>query len=156
MLYHRYKNLWFAICLRYNHNQFDAEDCLQNALVKIFSKLGQFDSRKGRFKDWANRIVVNENLLFLRQRTKDRKMTEGITPETVSQPESSENTLSPERMTRLIQKLPEGYRNVFNLYVMEGYNHKEIGQILDISVGTSKSQLHKARKMLQQELEVLL
>lgn len=155
-LYRMNRNLWFMIALRYNHNRPDAEDCLQNALVKIFSNLDQFEESKGRFKDWSSRIVVNECLMFIREKQKQRDIH--WEPDNQYQPslEEESEVLSSKKLTKLLQQLPDGYRNVFNLYVIEGYDHKEIAAILDISVGTSKSQLFKARKMLQKHLEVLL
>lgn len=155
-LYTTYQKHWFMICLRYNNHRADAEDCLQNGLVKIFSNLNQFDPDKGKFKDWSSKIIVNENLAFLRHRQKARssEISDDYLLEDFQLPET--NTLSQENLTRLIQRLPDGYRTVFNLYVLEGYDHNEIASILDISVGTSKSQLHKARKLLQKQLEVLL
>jgi len=135
-LYRHFKAYWYAICLRYNGNRFDADDCLQNSLINIFSKLGQFDVNKGDFKSWSAQVVVNDNLMF----------------------HLAEDTsiISSENLTKLIQGLPNGYRAVFNLYVLEGYTHNEISSILDISVGTSKSQLSKARKLLQHQLEVVI
>lgn len=144
------------ICLRYQNGRFDAEDCLQNALVKIFSKLSTFDPDKGKFEHWSSRVVTNENLIFLRKRKAFDNLDEAEDRIAAPTHFSDEQALSPKQLTSIIQKLPEGYRTVFNLYVLDGYTHQEIAQILNISVGTSKSQLFKARKMLQQQLEVLL
>jgi len=135
----------------------DADDCLQNSLVNIFSKIKQFDSKKGNFKNWSCGIVVNENLMFLRKKKNMFEVEELSDVHLSSEVQTKdENFLNPERLTKMLQKLPNGYRAVFNLYVMEGYVHKEIADILNISIGTSKSQLSKARKMLQLQLEVAL
>lgn len=156
-LYSNYKSHWFVICLRYNKSREDAMDILQNALVNIFSKLYQFDEKKGDFKSWSSKIVVNENLMFLRKKTKAFRTEEIKSNDIYETNEASEPAgLSSEELTKMIQTLPEGYRMVFNLYVMDGYTHVEISEILNISIGSSKSQLSKARKFLQQKLEVLI
>lgn len=156
-LYNRYKSHWFVICLRYNKRREDAMDILQNALVNIFSKLYQFDEQKGDFKSWSSKIVVNENLMFLRKKTNTIRTEEISTNDIYTAHEDSEESvLSSEKLTKMIQSMPQGYRTVFNLYVMDGYTHVEISEILNISVGSSKSQLSKARKFLQQKLEVLI
>ena len=156
-LYSTYQHKWYAICLRYNKNQADAMDVLQNALINIFSKIDQFDEKRGNFKAWSNQIVVNENLMFLRKRVASFKVDEIHEDYQVEdRSESALDVLSAEELNKMVQRLPDGYRIVFNLYVIEGYNHKEIGERLGISPGTSKSQLFKAKKMLQKKLEVLL
>ncbi len=145
------------ICLRYNRNRFDAEDCLQTALMSIFSNLTQFDSEKGAFKHWSDRIVVNTCLRFLQRQDRFQYSDTmedylPVLPEQVpeGQPITTEYLLS------MVQKLPTGYRSIFNLYVLEGYSHQEIAQIMSISVGTSKSQLAKAKRMLRKQLEAEL
>ena len=156
-LYELYKRYWFAICLRYQGSRQDAEDCLQNSLIKIFSNIKQFDSAKGEFKSWSAQIIVNENLMFLRSAQRTEELNE--TNHNIFSDELAEEEgigISAEQLTRLMQKLPVGYRTVFNLYVMEGYTHKEIGEILNISSGSSKSQLAKARRMLRRHMEVLV
>lgn len=156
-LYEMYKRYWFAICLRYQRNRQDAEDCLQNGLVKIFSNIRQFNEAKGDFKSWSAKIIVNENLMFLRAMKPTEELTESSGELDVIWPETeTEGALSTERLTKLIQQLPAGYRSVFNLYVVEGFSHKEISEILNISMGASKSQLSKARRMLRLQIEVLL
>ena len=152
-LYHKYKRYWFTICLRYNSNRQNAQDCLQNALVKIFKNINAFDAQKGSFKSWSARIVINENISFVK--SEQNHITEQIhqLEETISEEDINRQPLSKEHLVSLLQKLPLGYRQVFNLYVMEGYRHAEISEILGISVGASKSQLFKARKMLQGMLE---
>ncbi|MFT5724214.1 MAG: RNA polymerase sigma factor (sigma-70 family) [Bacteroidia bacterium] len=157
LLYETYKTVWYRICLRYNRDVNDAADVLQNALVKIFTKISQFDIAKGSFKSWSSKIVVNENLMHLR-----KSGVSFVTDELDSGyqladgSESPLESLSRKELTKMISGLPEGYRTVFNLYVLDGYNHREIGEMLHISEGTSKSQLFKAKKILQQKLEVLI
>jgi len=153
-LYTKYKTFWFMICLRYHKNRADALDALQNALVNIFSKIHQFDEKKGSFNAWSSRIVVNENLMLLRKKVSSFDM-ESISDkfEVRDHGETPVDKLCAKELTLLIQELPEGYRAVFNLYVMEGKNHNEIATLLNISKGTSKSQLYKARKFLQRKIE---
>ncbi len=154
-IYKCHKRQWYAICMRYQVSEFDAKDCLQEALIKIFTKISQFDDTKGSFEAWTARVVVNENLMFLR---KKKSMSEFEPIEHVLAPiiEDDENDLSALGLTKMIQALPKGYRTVFNLYVVDGFSHQEISEILAISVGASKSQLSKARKLLRHQLEVVL
>ena len=157
LIYSSFERQWFAICLRYNPSRDDALDALQNALINIFSNLRKFDSKKGQFKSWSNKIVVNENLMLLRKKVASFKVDE-LKDDlvVVSDNEDPDDMLSAKELTRMIQQLPEGYRTVFNLYVIEGFGHKEIGEMLKISEGTSKSQLFKAKKLLKQKLAVLI
>ncbi len=156
-LYLMYKSYWYSICLRYNKNNYDADDCLQNSLINIFSKLNQFDQNRGNFKSWSAQIVVNDNLMFLRKKKQNYQTFDLEDNLLVEEPVSDEGSIiSSENLTKLIQALPDGYRMVFNLYVIEGFTHSEISEILNISIGTSKSQLSKARKLLQHQLEAVI
>lgn len=156
-LYDEFGSLWYSICLRYNMNEEDAQDALQNALIKIYSKIKLYDAERGSFKSWSAKIVVNENLMLLRkQKAKFAHSTEELNHEIMDKGHSAMDILSAKELTRMIQQLPEGYRYVFNLYVIEGYSHEEIAKQLGISIGTSKSQLFKAKKYLKQKLEVLI
>ncbi len=153
-LYTSYKHLWFTTSLRYVVKREDALDVLQNALIKIYSKLNTFDNNKGSFKSWSTRIVVNESIMFQRKYWNTPEVGSGnleLLSETVSS--SAISNLSLEELTKMIQSLPDGYRVVFNLYEIDGYSHKEIAEKLDISVGTSKSQLFKAKALLKKKLE---
>ncbi len=153
-LYLQYKHLWFTICLRYVHKREDALDVLQNALIKIFSKLNTFDSKLGNFKSWSTKVVVNESIMFQRKYWNTPEVG-GVNFELINETVESDAlaNLSLEYMTKLIQELPHGYRIVFNLYEIDGYSHKEIAEKLGISVGTSKSQLFKAKSILKKKLE---
>ncbi len=157
LLFKLYRSHWYMICLRYNKDTNDALDALQNGLIKIYSKINMFDSTKGNFKAWSSQIIVNENLMLLRKHKQSfaiEDLSESIDLE--QNGETPLDMLSAEELTKLIQALPDGYRVIFNMYVMEGYSHADIAKALDISVGTSKSQLFKARKLLQAKLEVLI
>ena len=155
-LYDTYSRSWFGLCLRYCQNRSDAEDVLQNALIKIFGKIEQFNPALAGFNTWSSKIVVNESLMFLKGRKSfnDLDDVKMVAEMHVDQEEMS--LLSAEALTKMVQKLPDGYRTVFNLYVIEGYAHNEISEILNISVGTSKSQLSKAKQLLRKRIEVLL
>ncbi len=116
-LYNRYKSVWFRICLRYNRDQNDAADVLQNALVKIFTKMSQFDVNKGSFQSWSSNIVVNENLMYLRK-NKSQFVTDELNDEIqkIDDSETPFESLSRKELTKLISGLPEGSRLLSNFY----------------------------------------
>ncbi len=156
-LYDQYRSRWFMICLRYLPNRADAQDALQNGLINIFTKINQFNSEVGAFGSWTSRIIVNDSLLILRKNSKNMIVDElGDDLPAVYREENAIDKISRKEIMGMIQKLPTGYRMIFNMYVFDGYTHKEIAEQLNISVGTSKSQLSKARKMLQHALEVMI
>lgn len=156
LLYARHKQYWFGICLRYASSRFEAQDVFQEAVSSVFEKLSQFNAQKGSFKAWSNRIFVNAAFLYLKQHQwqqsfKDLDLAEGE----VDMSESALGKITAKELTQLIQQLPFGYRVVFNMREIEGYSHLEIAQILGISVGTSKSQLSKAKKALRAKIKIL-
>lgn len=152
--YQTYRKHWYLICLRYQRNSQNADDALQNGMIKIFKSYHQFDETKGSFKAWSSKVMVNENLLLIRK-NKSAFAFDELTDRTDSMDNSETpiDRMSMEELVLMVQKLPAGYRSVFNLYVIEGYSHKEIAELLNISVGTSKSQLFKAKKILKSEIE---
>jgi len=154
-LYEKYRSYWFVICLRYVKKEADALDVLQNSLIKIFTKLDQFNSDFGNFKGWTSKIVTNESIMFLR---KNKKFTfeDELSNDIQLYDEKSDpiSDLTTKELLEVIQDLPNGYRIVFNMYAIEGYSHKEISETLGISIGTSKSQLFKAKKMLKKNFKV--
>lgn len=154
MLYDSYVRYLTATCARYLDNDEDVRDVLQEAFIKIFSSIKDFKPKgEGTLKAWMTRIVVNEALKFMRKESKllfasisgheelletyDEPDTEGIPPSVIH---------------NAIRNLPDGYRAVFNLYVIEQQPHKEIAKLLGIKESTSASQLHKAKAMLAKEL----
>lgn len=155
-LYDRHESYWFRICLRYGRNRNEAEDLFQEGVVKIFQVLDKFDENKGNFKGWSNRVLVNESLKYLK-RHQWQESFEDLSEANQIQSELGDITarISAKELTELIQQLPFGYRMVFNLYEIEGFSHREIAEQLSISIGTSKSQLFKAKKMLQRKVSVL-
>ncbi len=144
------------ICLRYLRGESDAQDALQNALVKIYMKIDQFDLKLGSFYGWSSRIVVNECIMLIRSRKRVLEFESMEASIDFNLEPSVVEDLSAMEILKLVQKLPTGYRLVFNLHAMEGYAHHEIAEMLQISTGTSKSQLFKARKMLQQQIKHIL
>ena len=149
LLYDRYAPKMFGICKRYVKNREDAEDVLVEGLYKALRNIGQFQD-KGSFEGWIRRIIVNEALMFLRKQHK-HFMTDDIDKavNTSYDQVSIEGELAAQDILKLLDKLPDGYRTVFNLYVIEGYKHREIAEMMGISINTSKSQLILAKKKLQ-------
>ena len=146
-IYELYAPTMMSICKRYLRNHETAEDILINAFYKVFSKIDSFDF-KGSFEGWIKRIVINECLMELR-RNKVQNMTVSL-DESYKEPEVHfDDPLEYEDLIQLLNGLPNGYRTVFNLYVIEGYKHREIADMLGISTNTSKSQLILARRKLQ-------
>lgn len=149
-LYRIYAAKLFGLCLKYSDNRQQAEDNLQDGFVTIFEKISQYKNT-GSFEGWMKRIVINTAL----QKHRQQKLY-GINNETQLQEEEVEvetDDLSVDFLLECVQSLPERYRQVFNLYVMDGYSHKEISALLDISEGTSKSNLARARKSLKEKIE---
>lgn len=151
-LYEKYKVPLFRVCLRYAKDRMQAEDILQDGFIKIFSDLHQF-SFQGSFEGWMRRVIVNTALQHIRKHKKFKDMVEldHLSVDFKIKEVASEQ-LNMQELTRLIQQLPEGYRTVFNLYVIEGYTHKEIAKMLEISENTSKSQLSKAKAALRAKI----
>lgn len=153
ILYERHNRSFLLICLRYFKNRADSEDMMQESFLKIYKQLKQFDPERGKFVHWSKRIVINTCLEKLRKKNVlndfDSIFDMGIN---LNIPANALDNLSLEELTYVIQQLPKGYRTIFNLYVIDGYNHREIGEMLNISENTSKTQLMKARKFLQKNI----
>lgn len=150
-LYQQYSPILFGICRRYIKVYEDAEDMLIEGFYKIFSKVGDFKG-EGSFEGWMKRIMVNECLMFLRKKN-NLHMTLEIMPEDVKMESKAQSNLQYEDVIQLLENLPTGYRTVFNLYVIEGYKHREIAELLGISINTSKCQLILAKKKLKDLLK---
>lgn len=156
LLYRRFSATFFGICLRYARTRMDAEDILQDAMVKIFSKLDSYNFN-GSFEGWARRIVVNTAIDFYHAHLKWKDNTDDIDCVGNDSKTSVEMTTSIDlrKILNLIQSLPEPHRLVFNLYAIEGYSHKEIADMMGISENLSKSYLFRARKYLQKKIKAL-
>jgi len=156
LLYARHRQYWFGICLRYASNRFEAQDIFQEGVSSVFEKLNQFKSQKGSFKAWSNRIFVNASFLYLKKHQWQQSFKElDFAEEKIDMSEGTLGKITAKELIQLIQQLPLGYRVVFNMREIEGYSHQEIAQMLDISVGTSKSQLFKAKKALRAKIKIL-
>lgn len=153
-LYEHFHGKMLAICLRYATNREEALEVLNMSFYKVFKNIDKYKDDKGNLEAWVRTIVVNTAI--------DRYRKEARRPNTINIDnawgERSEThvveELTAEEILKLVQQLPPAYRTVFNLFAIEGYNHREIGEILGISEGTSKSNLAKARKKLQKALSV--
>ena len=152
-LYEQFSSLMLSVCLRYLRRREDAEEALIVGFTKVFRALDQY-RHEGSFEGWIRRIVVNEALGMLRRKEPLHLAIDDLTYDVPAVAATAESQLSADDMLALLAGLPAGYRTVFNLYALEGYSHPEIGELLGISEGTSKSQLSKARGMLQRRLAV--
>ena len=154
-LYRRFSPRMFAVCLRYAGNTEEAEDILQEGFIKIYKKLGSFRS-EGSFEGWIRRIFVNTAIEHFRRKRYLQPVTEKEENTLEGNYLSVLDNLAERDIMELVQQLSPGYRTVFNMYVVEGYTHKEIGDMLGISEGTSKSQLSRAKVILQQKVKKFL
>jgi len=155
LLYQRFAPKMYAVCLRYAGNTDDAQDLLQEGFIKVFRNLEKF-RKEGSFEGWIRRVFVNTAIEHYRRKTKLAVVSE---KEELAIEDSSWNVLdqlAEKDIILLIQQLAPGYRSVFNMYVIEGYSHKEIGELLGISEGTSKSQLARAKGVLQKKVKDFL
>jgi RNA polymerase sigma-70 factor (ECF subfamily) len=153
MLYQRYHRRTYSLCLRMTNSQTEAEDLTQEVFIQLFRKIGSFRGDSA-FSTWLHRLTVNQVLMHFRRRSvKNEKTSEdGEIPEqTVSGTENPNKMPVIDRLAlnKAIEQLPPGYKKVFWLHDVEGYEHEEIARMLKLSVGTSKSQLHKARLKLR-------
>lgn len=149
-LYKKYSRVLFGICLKYSPNKAEAEDSLQDAFITIFNRIEQFQG-KGSFEGWMKRITVNTVLQKYRKKKVFDITDEGQIEDAAVEVEQTNIPL--DFLLSIIQELPERYRLVFNLYVLDGYSHKEIGEMMGISDGTSKSNLARARMILKTKVE---
>lgn len=157
MLYEKYSSLFLGICMRYAKDKAEAEDILQDGFLKIFMNITQY-SGTGSFEGWMKRIIVNTAITNYHQNIKHyfhEEIDKVKDLEADTDFYVNDNDFSKDELMDIIQQLPEGYRVVFNLYVMEGYKHKEIAEILNIDQGTSKSQFARAKKIIQAKLSML-
>jgi RNA polymerase sigma-70 factor (ECF subfamily) len=151
-IYSSYSSKMLSVCRQYIKDLHLAEDVMITAFMKVFTHLKNFE-HKGSFEGWIRRIMINESISYIRV----KKQVKFIEDETFFEERYNdiEGKFSMDDIQFLIDGLPDGYRMVFNLYVIEGYKHHEIGELLGISEGTSKSQLMHARRMLQYQITKL-
>lgn len=152
VVYERYAGKMLAVCTRYCSNRDDAEEVMLDGFMRVFEKIEQF-REDGSFEGWIRRVMVTESLMFLRKSKQWRQET-SIDDVTVEPDyEWADTALNESDLLRIVNQLPDGYRTIFNLYAIEGYSHAEIAEMLGISEGTSKSQLSRARAILQMSLK---
>ena len=155
-LYETYAGKMLFVCMRYTKNREEAEDVMQDAFIKVFKNINSFKFL-GSFEGWVRRIMVHTSIEFIR-RKKQTSIFDDV-EDIVHQPESETDAtgkMGEKELLKMIHYLPDGYRAVFNMYVIEGYTHKEIATMLEISEGTSKSQLSKAKNHLKNLLHKYL
>jgi RNA polymerase sigma-70 factor (ECF subfamily) len=151
-LYHRYSPKMLSVCYRYAKNREDAEDMLQEGFIKVFSQISKFENR-GSLEGWILRIIVHTCINHLK---KNKKFNEHVdlayAGNIVIREDYIPSMIQAKQIVETIRTLPIGYRTVLNLYAIEGYSHKEIGQLLDIEESTSRSQYTRAKNMLEEIL----
>jgi RNA polymerase sigma factor (sigma-70 family) len=148
-LYQLYAGKLFAVCLKYSRNYAEAEDNFQEGFLLIYDKIGQYKF-KGSFEGWAKRVMINHVLQQYRKTT-FLELVNDVVDDTEF--EIDDENISLDYLLKIIQELPDRYRLVFNLYVMDDYSHKEIAEMLNINIGTSKSNLARAKMILKNKIE---
>ncbi|AYA36329.1 sigma-70 family RNA polymerase sigma factor [Hymenobacter oligotrophus] len=151
LLYEKFAGLMLTVCLRYLRQRADAEEAMLTGFVKVFKALDQY-RHEGSFEGWIRRIMVNEALGQLRRKEPLHLAIDDLVTDVPATAATADSDLAAADLMQLLSELPAGYRTVFNLYAIEGYTHPEIAELMGISEGTSKSQLSKARAMLQRRL----
>lgn len=156
LLYKYFAPKMYGICLRFAGNQMEADDIMQEGFIKVFTQLKNFRN-EGSFEGWIRRTFINTAINYYRKNLRSSKFQNVDELEVaITNEENIFDTLSKEELINLIQELPNGYRTVFNLNIIEGYTHKEIGEMLNISDNTSKSQLTRARSILQKKVTAMI
>ena len=147
MLYKAFYGFSMGICLRYANNREEAAEVMNQGFYKVFTRIETYDTSRP-FKAWLGKIMMNVSIDYYRANLKMAYTEDLDSAEYVTDGELADRTLNYDDLLAMIQKLPNAYRTVFNLFAVEGYSHEEIGEMLNISSGTSKSNLHKARSTL--------
>ena len=151
-LYDKYAAKMMGVCLRYTNSKEDAEDVLIEGYTNIFQKLSMYKG-DGSFEGWMKRIMINTAISHFRSNSKYRFHQDIDEVQNISEhQETVIEKMETQRIMKLVNSMPEGYKMIFNLFAVEGYTHREIGEMLNLSEGTSKSQFSKARKWLQTRL----
>ncbi len=150
-LYERYSAKMFSVCLRYAADYHTAEDVLQDGFIRVLSNIDKYRG-EGSFEGWIRRIFINIAIESQRRSPNTYSINEPDGTDLFVYDETIISRIAADDLLRFVQELSPGYRAVFNLYAIEGYTHKEIADMLNITEGTSKSQLARARSLLQQKL----
>jgi RNA polymerase sigma factor (sigma-70 family) len=151
MLYKALYGFAMGICLRYAGNRYEAAEIMNTGFFKVMTNMDKYDSAKP-FKAWLGRIMMNTSIDYYRANLKVAYTEELDQADHIGESETVSSKMGYDELLKLVQKLPEAYRTVFNLFAIDGYTHEEIGEMLGINPGTSKSNLHKARQKLQKML----
>jgi RNA polymerase sigma-70 factor (ECF subfamily) len=156
-LYNKYAPKMLGVCFRYAKSRDEAEDMLQEGFVRLFQNIKSFKG-SGSFEGWMRRIIVNTAINYYKTQIKynntvNVENNEYLFKQEEPETDSKYGDVSQSRLLEMIKELPDGYKMVFNLYVLDGYSHQEIADILSVSINTSKSQLSKARRMLRDKVE---
>ena len=152
-LYRTFSPKLFAVCLKYSRNYTEAQDNLQDGFLLIYEKIHQF-AFKGSFEGWMKRVMINHVLQQYRKETFLNVVQDNIHDE-VEVEIDNEYEIPTEFLLKIIQELPDRYRLVFNLYIIDGYSHQEIADQLSINIGTSKSNLSRAKGILKEKIEAV-
>ncbi|MDR1160963.1 MAG: sigma-70 family RNA polymerase sigma factor [Tannerellaceae bacterium] len=154
-LYDTYSRKMMGVCLRYTNDRETARDLLQDGFVKVYSSIGSYTGN-GSFEGWMRKIFVNCALEYLRKSDVLREAIDLDNTTELANPDSSVvSTMSANELLTLIGELPAGFRTVFNLFAIEGFSHKEIGELLNITESTSRSQYTRAKQLLQRKIHTL-
>jgi RNA polymerase sigma factor (sigma-70 family) len=149
MLYKAFYGFSMSICLRYANNRDEAAEVMNQGFFKVFTRIETYDTSRP-FKAWLGRIMTNVSIDYYRANLKTAYTDDLENAESISDGDFADKKLNYDDLLAMVQRLPNAYRTVFNLFAIDGYSHEEIGEKLDISPGTSKSNLHKARQKLKQ------
>lgn len=152
LLYRKLAPKLFGVCLKYCSCKSTAEDLFQEALITVFTKINQYKN-KGSFEGWAKRITINTILQYFKTQKFYEPIAEEKITDTYDEFEIDQSNLDLNYLLNTIQELPSQYRLVFNLYVLDGFSHQEISESLNITIGTSKSNLSRAKQLLRKKIE---
>ncbi|MDE5420234.1 sigma-70 family RNA polymerase sigma factor [Labilibaculum sp. DW002] len=155
LLYVTFAPKMLGVCLRYSKDLAEAEDTLQDGFIKIFQNVKSYQF-KGSFEGWMRRVMVNTALAKFRQEKKIQLVEEVVDIEDEEDENYAESEISIDILLKMVQELPDRYRMVFSLYVLDGYPHNEIAEVMEITVGTSKSNLARGRAILKQKVKEYL
>jgi len=151
-LYDLFSKKFFIICLRYSTDYSEAEDMLQEGFIKLYAQINKFN-KGGYFKSWAGRLIANNCIDMIRKKPNLYAITDFHANSLETSTINALDKMIGDDVLNIIQSLPTGYRTIFNMYVIEGFSHKEIAERLNIKIGTSKSQLNRAKNLLQKKLK---
>lgn len=152
ILYERFSSMMYGVCLRYSDNTEDANDVLQEGFIKVYKNLAKFRS-EGSFEGWVRRIFINTSIEHYRKKVKLYNVTEVQENKVEDADLGALDSLATKDIMNIINELSPGYKQVFNMHVIEGYSHKEIADMMGITEGTSKSQLARAKGVLKKIIE---